>query len=435
MIIRHLAFAANFYLSGFPVNQDPGPAQAVFVQPTTRLFLCGRLAPTHMAIQPEVPQDDAATRTAVATPRLSLKDWFRCATIVLIALNMLMFLMMVLQGVSVFNPTADNVLRWGADYGPLTLHGQWWRMLVSTFLHFGLIHLLFNMFVLFNIGLFLEGLADRVPFVVLYLVCGLGGSAASLAWHPSIVSAGASGAIFGLYGALLGFLVRHRGSIPAESLASLRKGALTFLGYNLLYGLRPGVDMAAHLGGLATGFVLGLFLIQPPSTSSSSSTSGDLTASGGVLTPASNWRVPATVALGLALIAVPMIALPKPDDYLAEYKRLATMEEKALALFNASLKQWQANQITTQQYADTLEKQILPPWRAEREAMEKLKVSQDQAARKQLLVEYLTDREQGWQFTVDGLRAHDADRLRQGAQKEADAETVAAQVRGRSGPD
>jgi rhomboid protease GluP len=388
-----------------------------------------------MTIQPEVPQDGAATRTALATPKLSLKDWFRCATIVLIALNVMMFLMMVLQGVAVFNPTADSVLRWGADYGPLTLHGQWWRMLVSTFLHFGLIHLLFNMFVLFNIGLFLEGLADRIPFVVLYLVCGLGGSAASLAWHPSIVSAGASGAIFGLYGALLGFLIRHRGSIPAESLASLRKGALTFLGYNLLYGLRPGVDMAAHLGGLATGFVLGLFLIQPPSTSSSSSTSSDLTASGGVLTPASNWRVSVTVALGLALIAVPMIALPKPDDYLAEYKRLATMEEKDLALFNASLKQWQANQITPQQYADILEKQILPPWRAERESMEKLKVSQDQAAMNRLLVEYLTDREQGWQFTVDGLRAHDADRLRRGAQKEADAEKVAAQIRGRSGPD
>jgi len=388
-----------------------------------------------MTIQPEVPQDGAATLTALATPKLSLKDWFRCATIVLIALNVMMFLMMVLQGVAVFNPTADSVLRWGADYGPLTLHGQWWRMLVSTFLHFGLIHLLFNMFVLFNIGLFLEGLADRIPFVVLYLVCGLGGSAASLAWHPSIVSAGASGAIFGLYGALLGFLIRHRGSIPAESLASLRKGALTFLGYNLLYGLRPGVDMAAHLGGLATGFVLGLFLIQPPSTSSSSSTSSDVTASGGVLTPASNWRVWVTVALGLALIAVPMIALPKPDDYLAEYKRLATMEEKDLALFTASLKQWQANQITPQQYADILEKQILPPWRAERESMEKLKVSQDQAAMNRLLVEYLTDREQGWQFTVDGLRAHDADRLRRGAQKEADAEKVAAQIRGRSGPD
>jgi rhomboid protease GluP len=396
-----------------------------------RLFSCVRLAAFHMATQPEALQNDSATRTTPATPdtpRPSLKSWFQCATIVLIALNVLVFLMMVLQGVSVFNPTADSVLRWGADYGPLTLHGQWWRMVVSTFLHFGLIHLLFNMFVLFSIGLFMESLAGRVPFVVLYLVCGLGGSAASLAWHPSIVSAGASGAIFGLYGALLGFLVRHRGSIPAESLASLRKGALTFIGYNLLYGLRPGVDMAAHLGGLATGFVLGLFLIQPPSTASSLSSSGELTASGGGLAPDSNWRVPVAVALGLALIAVPMIALPKPDDYLAEYKRLATMEEKDIELFNASVKQWQANQITSQQYADILEKQILPQWRTEREAMERLKVSQDQAARNRLLVEYLADREQGWQLTVDGLRAHDADKLTQGARKEAEAERVAAQL-------
>jgi rhomboid protease GluP len=395
------------------------------------LFLCGRLAEFRMATQSDVLQNGSATRITPAapdTPRLALKDWFRCATIVLIASNVLVFLVMVLQGVSVFAPTADSVLRWGADYGPLTLHGQWWRMVVSTFLHFGLIHLLFNMFVLFNIGLFLESLAGRVPFVVLYLVCGLGGSAASLASHPSIVSAGASGAIFGLYGALLGFLVRHRGSIPAESLASLRKGALTFIGFNLLYGLRPGVDMAAHLGGLATGFALGLFLIQPPSTSNSSSSSGE--PSSGELTPASNWRVPAAVALGLALIAVPMIALPKPDDYLAEYKRLATMEEKSVALFNVSMKQWQANQITSQQYADILEKQVLPQWRAEREAVEKLKVSQDQAARKRLLVEYLAKREQGWQLTIDGLRAHDSDKLRRGERKEAEAEKVAAQLRG-----
>jgi rhomboid protease GluP len=386
-----------------------------------------------MATQPEVLQNDSAARTtptAADTSRLSIKDWYRCATIVLIALNVLVFLMMVLQGVSVFNPTAESVLRWGADYGPLTLHGQWWRMVVSTFLHFGIIHLLFNMFVLFNIGLFLEILAGRVPFVVLYLVCGLGGSAASLAWHPSTVSAGASGAIFGLYGALLGYLARHRGSIPAESLASQRKGALTFIGYNLVYGLRPGVDMAAHLGGLATGFVLGLFLIQLPSTSSSPSGSPDL-ASGGELTPASNWRVRVAVALGLALIAAPMITLPKPDDYLAEYKRLTTIEEKDIDLFNASLKQWESNQLTNQQYADILEKQILPQWRAEREAVEKLKVSHDQAARNRLLVEYLTDREQSWRFTVDALRTHDADKFGQAAQKQAEAEKVAAQLRGR----
>jgi rhomboid protease GluP len=378
-----------------------------------------------METQPEsLHHDSPAPATPVSSQKLPLKEWFRSATIILITLNILVFLVMVFSGVSAFSPTTDSVLKWGADYGPLTLHGQWWRMVASTFLHFGLIHLLFNMYVLFNIGLFMESLARRVPFIVLYMVCGLGGSAASLAWHPSIVSAGASGAIFGLYGALLGFLLRHRGVIPAESLASLRKGALTFVGYNLLFGLRPGIDMSAHLGGLATGFVLGLFLIEAPSTS----IFGEPTVSTAELTPVSNWRVPAAVALGLALIAVPMIALPKPDDYLAEYQRLAKVEDKDIELFNSSLKQWQSNQITGQQYADILEKQILPSWRVERAAMEKLKVPSDQASTRRLLTEYLMDREQGWQFTVDGLRAHDSDMRKRGAQKEAEAEKVVAQL-------
>src|SRR5262249_7219365 len=158
----------------------------------------------------------------------------------------------------------------------------------------------------------------------------------------------------------------------------------------------------------------GLFLIERPATLSSASVSGEPTAASGTeLTPASNWRVPTTVALGLALIVVPMIALPKTDDYLAAYKRLAAMEEKDIALFNASLKQFQAGQINSQQYADILETQILPPWRAERQAMAKLNVSQDQAANKRLLLEYLSDREQGWQLTVEGLRTNDSDKLGQ----------------------
>jgi rhomboid protease GluP len=390
-----------------------------------------------MANQPELPHQDSANQNTLAasgnpeSPKLSLTNSFRSVTVILIALNVLVFLAMVFNGVSAVDPPAESVLKWGADYGPLTLHGQWWRMIVSTFLHFGFIHLLFNMYVLFSIGLFIESLAGRVPFVVLYLVCGLGGSAASLAWHPSVVSAGASGAIFGLYGALLGFLARHRDSIPAASLASLRKGAVTFIGYNLLYGLRPGVDMSAHLGGLATGFLIGLFLFEPGSVYRSLSSSVGPAVSSGELVPASNWRVPAAVALGLALIAIPMLALPKPDDYLAEYNRLAVMEGKDLDLFNASLKQWQANQISAEQYADILEKEVLPPWRAEREAMEKLKVPHDQAASKSILDEYLIDREQSWQLTVDGLRAHNQDMLKRGAEKQAEAEKVAAKLRGR----
>jgi len=218
-----------------------------------------------MATQPEVLQGNESAQTNPdlrRAARPTFAQWFQSATVVLIALNVLVYAVMVARGVSWFSPTAESVLPWGADYGPLTLHGQSWRMMVSTFLHFGIIHIAFNMFVLLNIGVFMERLAGRLRFVVLYLVCGLGGSAASLAWHPSTVSAGASGAIFGLYGALLGFLLRHRGSIAPEALASQRKAALTFIAYNVLYGLRPGVDMAAHLGGLAAGFVLGLFLIE-----------------------------------------------------------------------------------------------------------------------------------------------------------------------------
>jgi len=361
--------------------------------------------------QPDPPQTDPAT----PAPQKAALAWWQCATIVLVALNVLIFLLMVVKGVGFFEPTAESVLKWGADYGPLTLHGQWWRMLTSTFLHFGLFHLLFNMVVLLNIGLFLEALCGRLKFVVLYLVCGLGGSALSLAWHPMVVSAGASGAIFGLYGALLGFLLTHRGSIPPATVKALLKWALVFVGYNLLYGLRPGVDMSAHLGGLLTGFVLGLFLIPPPARSQEPQ-------------PASNWRIPTALALGVALIVVPITALPKPDDYLAEFQRFAAMEDKAIDLFNTSNKQWRADQLTDQQYTDVIEKQILPPWHAEREAVAKLNVPSDFAPRRRLLLDYLSDREDGWHLTIDGIRTHDNDKVKQGVQKNDDADKLASQL-------
>src|SRR5258708_20970169 len=144
-----------------------------------------------MQTLPEAPQDNLATPTSPATPddpKLSARDWFRCATVVLIALNVLIFLVMVIRGASIFSPTTNSVLKWGADYGPLTLHGEWWRMLVSTFLHFGIIHLLFNMFVLFNIGLFMESVAGRLSSFGLYLACGPWGSSAILPSSPPLLS-------------------------------------------------------------------------------------------------------------------------------------------------------------------------------------------------------------------------------------------------------
>jgi len=204
--------------------------------------------------------------------------------------------------------------------------------------------------------------------------------------------------------------------------------------------------MAAHLGGLATGFLVGLFLIErrPKTQVSESETWGTRapavgnpgsvfqTAPPGApagIEPAGNWRVPLAIAVGLALIVLPAMALPKPDDYLAEYRRFGDVEQKAIDLYNAASKQWTAGKISEEQYADILEKQVLPPWRAEREAMEKLKVSRDIAERHGLLVEYFRDREEGWELTVQGLRAHDTQKLKQGAEKEGEAKKVVGRLR------
>jgi len=179
----------------------------------------------------------------------------------LIAINAIVFALMVVKGVPIFDPGADDLIRWGADFGPLTKHGEWWRTLTAVFVHVGLLHLFMNMVILGNIGIFTEQIFGNRGFTMLYLLAGLGGSLASLAWRPFTVSAGASGAIFGLYGGLLGLLLLRRQIIPQEVLRPLLRGALVFLGYNLIYGLaRAEVDLAAHFGGLVTGFLVGCVL-------------------------------------------------------------------------------------------------------------------------------------------------------------------------------
>jgi rhomboid protease GluP len=182
-------------------------------------------------------------------------------TPVLLALNVAIFGLMLAWGVHPMQPTIDDLIRWGANYGPKTTQGEWWRMFTCMFLHIGLLHLLFNMVALWNVGGFMEQLLGSTGFLVLYIVAGLLGSVASVAWNPFVVSAGASGAIFGVYGGLLAFLVRHRDMQQHAFLAALRTNTLAFLGYNLVFGvIQQGIDMAAHLGGLAGGFVCGLAL-------------------------------------------------------------------------------------------------------------------------------------------------------------------------------
>ncbi len=172
------------------------------------------------------------------------------------------FGVMVLGGISPMAPTTNQLLAWGAnDAGLVVLGREYWRLPASVFLHGGLLHLAVNMWCLMNIGPLVERLFGNLGYAVVYLAAGVGGAIASMATPPDRVSVGASGAIFGVIGALLAFLALRRHSVPGSVLAPLRSSALSFVVFNTLFGaVVPMIDQAAHMGGLATGFLVGLLL-------------------------------------------------------------------------------------------------------------------------------------------------------------------------------
>jgi rhomboid protease GluP len=191
-----------------------------------------------------------------ATPRIFV-------THLIIAANAAVFILMVLSARGGFlEPNEKQMLLWGAGWGPLTTHGQPWRLFTEMFVHFGIIHIGMNMFVLWQGGPLIERLFGNFPYLVIYIFSGLIGSFLSLYAHPMSLTAGASGAVFGVYGALLGYLAVQRVAIPPPILSSLFRSAGLFVVYNLAFGfaLRHVVDMYAHGGGLGAGFVLGALL-------------------------------------------------------------------------------------------------------------------------------------------------------------------------------
>ena len=200
-------------------------------------------------------------------PRAAARP-FPVITYILIALNVSIFALMVAKGVSPTNPAGEDLYYWGANFGPATLSGQWWRLFTACFLHFGIVHIAFNMYVLYQVGVTTEIIYGRAKYLLIYLVTGVLGNVVSLYVHPADVGAGASGAIFGIYGAFLGFLWIRRKFIPKPALDQMVKSAVTFLGINLVYGLiRQGTDLSAHIGGLVIGFALGSFLSHRRATS------------------------------------------------------------------------------------------------------------------------------------------------------------------------
>ncbi|MCP4269697.1 MAG: rhomboid family intramembrane serine protease [Candidatus Brocadiaceae bacterium] len=176
-------------------------------------------------------------------------------TPILINLNLLIFILMAVSGVNILLPDNDSLINWGANFRPVTLEGEWWRLLTSCFLHIGIFHLFMNMYALLYIGVLLEPHLGRTRFTAAYLLTGIAASITSLWWHELTISAGASGAIFGIYGVFLAMLTTNL--IEKSARKSLLTSIGIFVVYNLLYGMKDGIDNAAHIGGLISGLMIG----------------------------------------------------------------------------------------------------------------------------------------------------------------------------------
>lgn len=348
----------------------------------------------------ETAEQDFNERLVAATPHAR-------TTQLLVAANAAVFAVMSVLGVSMLGGHAEEYLRFGANFAPLTTSGEWWRLATCLFIHAGILHLALNMWALWDSGRLVERLFGSGWFAALYLFAGVCGSCASMLWNQHVISAGASGAVFGVFGALLAYMTVERGSIPPATLNRLRVSSSTFVVYSLFYGfLQSGIDNAAHLGGLAGGFVMGLALARPLNE---------------VSRHAGNARR-AVLASLLAIVALPTAALLTPDT--SRVYRQAIALQKEVDTFSAEEKRLQSafQDIAERSRAHTIDAatalrelrtSLLPAWDAAVVHLASLELDAKAPARTdyELLLRYAGLRRDGMSALADYLETNDPSNL------------------------
>jgi rhomboid protease GluP len=186
-------------------------------------------------------------------------------TRLLVTTNLLVFVAMLAGGADLWHSSNSVQLAWGANFGPATQDGEWWRLGSAMFLHFGAVHLALNLWALWDGGQLVERMYGHARFAGIYFASGLTGNLLSLVAHKGLaISGGASGAIFGIYGALLIFLWRERRNLHPAEFRWFFWGAAGFAAATLILGLLiTGIDNAAHIGGFLTGILCGIIFARP----------------------------------------------------------------------------------------------------------------------------------------------------------------------------
>jgi rhomboid protease GluP len=332
----------------------------------------------------------------------------------IIAVNVAVYVAMVARGVAPFSPSVASVLAWGANYGPRTLGGQPWRLLTCMFLHYGAFHLLMNMAVLWDVGRLLERIYGQARFAAIYLAAGVSAGFASLLIHPQAVGAGASGAVFGVYGALGAFLLRERGALPGPVLSQLSRFAIGFVAYNMLFSMTDStIDAAAHVGGLLGGAAAGAWLARP-------------LVSARRLAPTS----PATIgAIALCLVAAAPVLLAKPADFTGTLARFASDSAAILNTYEGLMAKAARENLQEPEVARQLQEAVVIPWseaRARISAPERWSPKERKVVAS--LIEYASVQEQSFSSLVTALRGHDEKALSQSRAYGAEANRLVEEL-------
>lgn len=352
-----------------------------------------RLARTALAVLRNLPGAVRQVKEA-ATPEhdpfgdaLRARTPWALVTPTLVALNATIFICMLFGAGALSD--SETLVGWGANVGPRTTNGEWWRLVTAIFVHSGMIHLLVNIAGLVQVGLILERLVGRFAFGAVYLAAGVFASLVSLSAHPMAVNVGASGAIFGLYGLLLatsiwGLIHRSTVTMPLTAVKRLAPAAAVFILYNVA---ASGLETEAALSGLGVGFVCGLVL-----------------ASGVSEHKPSPRRVATAMAATVVIAVASAVPLRGVADVGPEIERIVAVEDRTARSYQTAVDQFRLGAIPLEALARLIDREIVPELNAVRA---RLKAIDGVPPEHQPLVaaadEYLRLRDESWRLRSEAL--------------------------------
>lgn len=348
-------------------------------------------------------------------------DQLRCrathvpATVALVVANLAVFAAMLVAGAGIWHAPNTVQLDWGANFGPATKDGEWWRLATAMFLHFGLLHLSVNMLALIEAGRFVERCLGSARFLLLYLGSGLAGNLLSLVMQGDRgISGGASGAVFGVYAALLLTLWLERHALAKTEFRWLFWGGMAFTACNIALGLFiRGIDNGAHVGGFVFGLLAAVALARSPLLS------GRLRAGAATL-------MVAGAALLVAAIPAPAYDWSDELDAREEIRQFIGTDANISDHWNTLLEQGRREGLSFKELATRIDNEVADRYEAsfEQLATTHLDPRAPSVPAIEQLKRYAETRRAASHEFADALRAGDPGRIRQAIDKAKSARLI-----------